>query len=181
MNDEKFDWGPLGEGFWVDAGKTVGANPNQVRFAVCRHFGMNASRAAKAAGYTGSPEYLRQVGHRNAKSDAVLSMLSMATAQTGGGDDGVVKTAEARRILSKLARGSDPSARIRAIELLNKMDKDDDAARLRELDQPCDPQETYARLVAEIGVEAAQYLVAKINAMQPATPPRNAEYFDAAE
>jgi hypothetical protein len=121
---EDFDWSPLGEAFWSEAQKTCGATDMQVRFSVCRHRGMTAVGAARASGYSGDADSIRQAGHRAAKSTAVMNMLALAQAEAAGGDDGTVTPAEARRILSRLARGSDPSVRIKALENLGKMDRE---------------------------------------------------------
>jgi hypothetical protein len=122
---EEFSWDPRGEAFWLEAQKTSGATDLQVRFACCRARGMTATGAARAAGYGGDDDNIRQAGHRAAKSTAVMNMLALAQAETAGGDDGTVGPAEAKRILSKLARGSDPSVRIRAVELLAKLERED--------------------------------------------------------
>jgi hypothetical protein len=127
MNEQttEFDWSPLGSGFWEEAKKTTGASDMQVRFAACRHRGMTAVGSAKAAGYSGDAASIRQAGSRAAKTTAVMNLLALAQAEQAGGDDGTVKGPEARRILSRLARGSDPSVRIRAVELLAKLDRED--------------------------------------------------------
>jgi hypothetical protein len=128
MNEQttEFDWSPLGSGFWEEAKKTItGASDMQVRFACCRHRGMTAVGSAKAAGYSGDADSIRQAGSRAAKSTAVMNLLALAQAEQAGGDDGTVKGPEARRILSKLARGSDPSVRIRAVELLAKLEREE--------------------------------------------------------
>jgi hypothetical protein len=121
MNESDFDWSPLGEGFWLDAQKTTGASIVQTRFACCRHQGKTATLSAKLAGYGGEGVGLRGAGHRAAKTNAVIAMIQLAQAEQAGGDDGTVDGPEARRILSKLARGSDPSVRIRAVELITKL------------------------------------------------------------
>jgi hypothetical protein len=128
MNEQtkEFDWSPLGSGFWEEAKKTItGASDMQVRFACCRHRGMTAVGSAKAAGYSGDADSIRQAGSRAAKSTAVMNLLALAQAEQAGGDDGTVSPQEARRILSRLARGSDPSVRIRAVELLAKLERED--------------------------------------------------------
>jgi hypothetical protein len=128
MTDEQkseFDWLPLGEGFWTEAAATCGATALQARFACCRHRGMTATGAAKLAGYTADGDGIRQAGSRAAKSTAVMNLLAMAVAEAGGGDDGVVDSAEAKRILSRLARGSDPNVRIKALESLNKLEQNE--------------------------------------------------------
>lgn len=83
---------------------------------------MTAARSARLAGYGGSDENIRQTGSKTAKSTAVINLLALAAAEAGGGDDGVLKTAEAERILSRLARGSDPQIRIKSIESLAKLE-----------------------------------------------------------
>jgi hypothetical protein len=127
MNEQttEFDWSPLGSAFWEEAQKTTGASDMQVRFACCRHRGMTAVGSAKAAGYSGDADSIRQAGSRAAKSTAVMNLLALAQAEQAGGDDGTVSPAEARRILSRLARGSDPSVRIRAVELLAKLEREE--------------------------------------------------------
>lgn len=122
---EDFDWTPLGSGFWLEAQKTCGASDAQMKFACARHRGMTATGAARAAGYAGDDNTLRQAGHRAAKSNAVMNMMALAQAVVHGGDDGTVGTAEARRILSRLARGSDPAVKIRALECLSRMDREE--------------------------------------------------------
>jgi hypothetical protein len=127
MNEQttEFDWSPLGEGWWLEAQKTCNATDLQVRFCCAHHRGMTASGAAKAAGYTGDATTIRQAGSRAAKSTAVMNMAALAAAEGRGGDDGTVGPAEARRILSRLARGSDPSVRIRAVELISKLEREE--------------------------------------------------------
>lgn len=131
MNEQttEFDWSPLGSAFWLDAQKTTGASDMQVRFAVCRHRGMTAVGSAKAAGYSGDADSIRQAGSRAAKSTAVMALVQLAQIEQAGGDDGTLSGPEARRILSKLARGSDPSVRIKAIETLNRIDREERANR----------------------------------------------------
>jgi hypothetical protein len=139
---EDFDWGPLGEAFWDEASKTCGATPMQARFACCRHRGMTAKLSAKLAGYgDGSEMSLRTSGSRTARTNIVVNMLQLAKVEAAGGDDGTVSLQEARRILSRLARGSDPLVRIRALESLSKIDRDERANRPEE---PDDRGETIA-------------------------------------
>ena len=45
-----------------------------------------------------------------------MNLLALASAEAGGGDDGTVSPGEAIRILSRLARGSDPNVRIKALD-----------------------------------------------------------------
>jgi len=100
----------------------------QARFACCRHKGWTATAAAKASGYSGRGDDIRNVGSRAAKSTAVVNMLAFAAAEGKGGPDGNVDRAEARRLLSHIARHGDPSIRIRALEAINKMDEQDEVS-----------------------------------------------------
>jgi hypothetical protein len=101
---------------------------------------MTATGAARAAGYKDDGgDLIRQTGYRCVRSTAVVNMLAMAQAETGQGDEGVVKSGEAKRILSRLARGSDPAVRIRAIEALAKqeaVEREVAADRARNPDTP---------------------------------------------
>jgi hypothetical protein len=151
---EEFDWSPLGEAFWNEAGATCGATPLQVRFACCRHRGMTAAGAARAAGYSGDDDSIRQAGSRAAKSTAVMNLLALATAESGGGDDGVVGTGEARRILSRLARGSDPNVRIKALESLQKIEERQRAERSAG-DGPHDLAEMVRLILVHAGIWSA--------------------------
>src|SRR5262249_2406039 len=144
---ESFDWSPLGEGFWTEAAATVGATPLQAKFAACRHRGMTAAGSARASGYSGDKVSIRQAGHRASKSTAVMNLLALAKAESGEGPDGVVTGAEAKRILSRLARGSDPNVRIKALESLARMDRDEREANL-DSTASHDEADSYAALVA---------------------------------
>jgi hypothetical protein len=152
--ETEFCWDPLGEAFWTEAGATTGATPLQVRFACCRHRGMTAAGSARAAGYSGDDDSIRQAGSRAAKSTAVMNLLALATAESGGGDDGVVGTGEARRILSRLARGSDPNVRIKALDSLQKIEDRQRADRSKD-EGPSDPVETTRQLFACTGIFGA--------------------------
>jgi hypothetical protein len=102
------------------------------------------------AGYAGDSDSVRQAGSRAAKSTAVMNLLAMASAEAGGGDTGVVNGAEAKRILSRLARGSDPSVRIRAIEGLGKLEAAEQAANRQ--DEPTEPNAVFRHIVCDIPV-----------------------------
>jgi hypothetical protein len=126
---DRFDYSPLGQAWWVQAGRELGASDKQTKFAASKHRGTSNTRAAEEAGYTASTDVgLRTTAHRVFKSNMVQNLLAM-TAAEGGGPDGGVDRKEARRILSSLARGSDPSIRIRACEALAKLDAEDTANR----------------------------------------------------
>ena len=160
MNDEQthFIWSPLGEKWWRDAKEACTHKPSdlQLRFAVGRHDGLSATDAARRAGYAGDGESIRAAGSRAAKSTAVQEVLAFAFAETGTGDDGLVKGGEAKRILSRIARTGDNNARIKALESLAKIERDDrDAKDRQETSGGGDPIKTLENILVECGLCAA--------------------------
>jgi hypothetical protein len=131
MNEQtsEFDWSPLGASFWLEAQKTVGASDLQTKFAACRYRGMTAVGSARAAGYTGDAAALRQAGSRAAQGTAVQHLMALGKAEARGDDNGHVGLEEARSILSRLARGSDPNVRIKALESISRLDRDERSHR----------------------------------------------------
>src|SRR6516164_8584861 len=101
MPTDDFDWSPLGEDFWRRASESCTHKPSEVqlRFACCRHQGLNQTESARRAGYQGTDETIRTAAHRAAKSTSVNELAAYAKAETGTGDDGVVSAKESRRIL----------------------------------------------------------------------------------
>jgi hypothetical protein len=119
-----FDWGELGAGFWLDAAKSIGATERHAKFACSKHNGKTNTQAARDAGYGvggTNPGSVRSEGYRLFRSNKITQLLSLAAAEAGGGIDGCVTPQEAKQILSHLARGSDPSIRVKALESLAKM------------------------------------------------------------
>jgi hypothetical protein len=135
MTSDDFDWSPLGREFWLDTGKQLGASERQIKFAASKYRGTSNTRAAEESGYEASTEGgLRSTGYRLFRANVIQKLLAFASAESGGtGPDGSVDRAEARRILSSLARGSDPSVRIRSIEQLAKFDEADRQQRSSEV------------------------------------------------
>src|SRR5215472_5223504 len=154
MTDNEIDFGELGRDWWFEAGANCGASEQQIIFAACRHKGMTATGAARVAGYAGDDASIRQAGHRAAHSTAVMGLLSMAKAETGQGPDGNVTMTEAKQILSRLARGSDPNVRIKAIESLAKTERDERELEARQREEPDVHQQI--REIAQISVELAE-------------------------
>jgi len=114
---DAFDWGSLPESWWLETGKSIGANEKQCRFAAAKHNGCSNSEAAEQAGYgSSSPEALRSEGYRVFRSNKVQQLLALAAGEEGGDSKGDITPAEAKQILSKLARGSDPQIKIKALE-----------------------------------------------------------------
>jgi hypothetical protein len=122
----EFDWNPLGESWWIDTAKQLGATPRQAKFACAKTRGCSNTESARQAGYgSGTDDQnLRSTGYRLSRSNMVGRLLALASG-AGSGYDGAVDRDEARRILSNLARGSDPAIRIRSIEGLQKLDEAD--------------------------------------------------------
>jgi hypothetical protein len=155
MTNEEIDWGELGEAWWREAGAACHASEQQIIFAVHRHKGMTATGSARAAKYSGDDATLRQAGHRAAHSTAVMGLLSMAKAETGQGPDGNVTLVEAKQILSRLARGSDPNVRIKAIETLAKIEREEREFNLREAEAGTDLRSQYDE-IKKISPELAE-------------------------
>jgi len=129
----------------------------QLRFAVCKREGLTSSHAARLAGYSGGPEAIRQNGSRANKSTAVQELLAYAHAETGAGNDGLVTGKEAKRILSRIARTGDNTARIKALESLARMDRDEQAASAaKQLSH--DEADSFQALVESCGLEAAKMI-----------------------
>jgi hypothetical protein len=154
----EFSWGSLGEQWWRAAAEACDHKPTeeQLRFAVCRHDGLTAADSAARAGYVGEGQRIRQAGSRAAQSTSVKELLAYVFAETGvgDGDEGVVKSGEAKRILSRIARKGDNNARIKSLEALAKLDRDELAARSRD-DGPSDPIESTRQLLVAGGIFSA--------------------------
>jgi len=84
-----------------------------------------------------------------------MGLLSMAKAETGKGPDGNVTMDEAKQILSRLARGSDPNVRIKAIESLAKIERDERELEARQQESRTDLHHEI-REIAEISPELAE-------------------------
>src|SRR5215467_9817741 len=152
---EQIDWGELGESWWRQAGANCHATEQQIIFALHRHQGMTATSAARAANYAGDDATIRQAGHRAAHSTAVMGLLSMAKAETGQGPDGNVTMTEAKQILSRLARGSDPNVRIKAIESLAKIEREERELNMRQAESGTDIRQEIAE-IAKISPDLAE-------------------------
>jgi len=160
MATDDFDWSPLGEDFWRRAAESCTYKPSesQLRFACCRHQGLNATESARRSGYQGSDETIRQAGHKASKSTSVGELLSYARAETGTGDDGMVSPKEARRILSRIARRGDHRARIAALDALARLDREEAAANAQ-------PEATLEEQIADIIVSVPESAVGVFLAM----------------
>jgi hypothetical protein len=157
-----FDWESTGlpETFWRQVGAEVGASEIQILFAAAYSLKeVSASEALRRAGSDAKGNALKTAAYRLSRSVAVEELLGRAKAERAGDNkDGTVDATEARRILSRLARNSDPSVKIRAIESLLKLDEAD-LLRAREEQQHRDPV-VALRELAEAAPELAWSLAA---------------------
>ena len=157
---DPFDWGPLGEAWWLETAAQLGASDLQTKFACAKHRGCSNTEAARQAGYEADSDGMRSAGYRAMRSNSVERLLAFAASE-GGGYGGEVDRDEAKRILSSLARGSDPRVRISAVEQLNKMAEADRQQQDAE-DEPT-PKEALAELAA-LSPEIAAHLAAETGA-----------------
>lgn len=147
--DEEF-WKPFGEQWWRDSAATVGATNQQTIFACAKYASATNTGAARLAGYKDTGDEttgIRQIAYRVYRSNAVQNLLALAAAEGNGGRDGTVDRQEAKRLLSKLIRGPDPSIRIRGIEALNRLEENE-AAERKAGDEECDPKKTLTQIAA---------------------------------
>ena len=107
---------------WAEGALLVGTSKRQTAFARAKCAGLNNSRAAKAAGYSGDDEQLRQAGYRVSRSDKVKALIHLAQVQGGGIPEKPGDVAELKRILWRHARGGDKPASMRASEILHRLD-----------------------------------------------------------
>jgi hypothetical protein len=118
-NTEEFDWGAKGEGWWREQAKSCGVDGEMaIRFCAAKSRGLTNTRAAKEAG---AAEPHKSAGYRLARTRGVELLMTAVSVESGGAV-GLVTAAEGKAILSSLARGSDPSIRIRSVELLAKIE-----------------------------------------------------------
>jgi hypothetical protein len=126
---EGTDWGALGSDWWLKTAREIGVSEKHAKFAAAKHRGSSNVQAAREAGFGSTPGSIKAEGHRLSRTNKINQLLALAAAEAGGGYDGTLSPTEARQILTSLARGSDPLVRIKAIESLGKIDKDEAAAR----------------------------------------------------
>lgn len=164
MEKDNFDWGQLPYEWWIETGKTVGADIRHCKFAAVKHRGGTNTEAARLAGFGGGTEgSTRSEGYRVARSNKVNQLLALAAAEAGGGYDGTLTKQGSRSILTAMARGSDPQVRIKAIELLNKLEREEAAANVKPEENLEETLATLIRIVPEEGAGSFLALSAFIN------------------
>jgi len=123
--ESEIPWGALGRAWWLQVGAECRASEKQIKLAACRHAGMTRTRAAVLAGYASDGDRARKSGSDAAKSTAVTTMLTLASAAARGeaapGPKGIVTKEELEQKLSDLVRGHDPHLALRASVEMTKL------------------------------------------------------------
>jgi hypothetical protein len=165
MNDsfnDTYNWGPLGRSFWSRASVECNATPLQTRFACAKL--RNPNNNAAAAREAGVARAARSIGYAMARNAKVIAMLTMA--QTAGSKrpneplqdarpDGEMTGAEAKSILTDIARADEPVLKIRAVEALQKIIDQEQQRDRKELSL----EEAFERARKAAGEFGAQFLV----------------------
>jgi hypothetical protein len=164
MNDTstQFDWGSLGETWWLETARKVGATERHARFASRKHGGASNAAAARDAGF-GTGAGARTEGYRLIRSNRVMQLLALATEESGAGYDGNMTPQERRQVLSQLGRSSDPQVKIKAVDSLNRMDERDraDALEAAARGEPASAVDTLKEIASLSPALAAQLAVAQ--------------------
>jgi hypothetical protein len=138
MIDDDFNWAPMGRSWWARVATETGATPLQARFACAKLRGRGHASAAREAGAGGTA---KSQGYEMSINPKVIAMLSLA-ATAGKGrpkkledarPKGEMSPAEAKSILTDIARSSDPVLKIRAVEALGKIIDQEEQRDRREL------------------------------------------------
>src|SRR5262245_20362079 len=87
--------------------KALGLSQLQFKWAMATLRGCNKTRAAEAAGYTGTPEQLRSAGFRVSNSGKVKRFLELAALEGGEVIEQLMDATERLRILARMARSPD--------------------------------------------------------------------------
>lgn len=103
--------------FWLGLATQVGATAQQAKFAFALATGHSQSSAAKFADYAGEP---RTQGYSTARTRRVKAMLVLAEADGWQSPSDTVDEPTKVKLLNALMRSTDPSVRLRAIELADK-------------------------------------------------------------
>jgi hypothetical protein len=140
MNSGTDIWSPLGEQRWRELAEGSSASKLQLKFAAARFGGMNATAAAKAAGYSGDKDSLRRAGYSALRSTAVQALLELAALNAPL--DAKITEKEIDAKLARLIRSGDPLTMLKATELHQKRE----AARAAELATKREEDDFYLNL-----------------------------------
>jgi hypothetical protein len=116
MSDD-FNWAPYGRDWWLEQAKLCGASEKNARYACGRHAGLTAAEAARQAGIASVTD-----GWRRGRTIAVRKLMALAAEKAGTRDLGVMSIQERRLALSAMGRSRDPVIRLRALDILTRMD-----------------------------------------------------------
>lgn len=134
---------PTGAHFDPEAtARLLGLTDKQLAWCKAVLKGANQTAACREAGYEGTDQQLRSQG----SSRKVIRFLELAALDGGNSIDQPMDMAERRRILARMARGTDRATSLRAIEVLHRIDNDERAANV---DDSPDPVEALKRLAEE--------------------------------
>lgn len=107
------------------AGREIGATDLQIAYVRNRILGMNKTRAAKAAGYSGDGGSLRSVAVKVEKSPAVQTLLRMADERGAGLPDMPHDRATRKKLFAKLMHGADKHLAVKAMQELEKIEREE--------------------------------------------------------
>ena len=105
--------------------KLLGLSEQQKKFCLARLRGATWTASAREAGYAGDDDQIRSAASRAAKSTKVRRFLELAALEGGGVADQDMDVVERRRVLSRVARGEDKGHAIRAVEVLTRIDTEE--------------------------------------------------------
>ncbi|QWG16126.1 hypothetical protein KMZ68_13840 [Bradyrhizobium sediminis] len=105
-------------------GRSLGMSDQKIRMGIGLLTGMNATAAAKAAGYLGEGNALRSAASKTARSKGMQSFLKAAADHRAGKPDAPLTDAEKLKELARLARSNNPQMQVRAIEAHTQLQED---------------------------------------------------------
>jgi hypothetical protein len=121
IDPDGFNWGNHPREWWLECARKAGIRKNSqaVKFCAAKARGVSNTQAAREMGIKNQPN---AAGYRLARANEVQRLYVILQSETGL-TVGDVDEAEAMRILSQLARSSDPSVRLRACEAIARMNE----------------------------------------------------------
>jgi phage terminase small subunit len=160
MIDDTYNWNPLGRSWFARAAMETNATPLQARFAAAKLRGLGHTAAAREAGIGRTA---KSNGYHLAKHPKVIAIIAMATTANGkrpnrleeARPDGEMSAAEAKSILTDIARQNEPALKIRAVESLAKILDQETQRDRKELSL----EEAFERAHKAAGNFGAQFLV----------------------
>lgn len=119
-----------------DAAEKLGLTERQKRYADFRVAGLNQTRSAEEAGYSGTGSSLRSTASMTEASEKVQAYIAWKRSGQAGVPDDPATREEIKRVLSRIVRNEkDRSSQIRAAEALNRIHAVE-AEREREIGDP---------------------------------------------